>query len=189
MKKPSLITKLLIVIPAVLILLAIVIVIITSSGNPSDVLKEAVPLVEANFDAVSYYKIAQLPPKTEAEFSYENYPEGTVPCDNSVFSSYSELESFIRNTYTPMAAEMILSSDVNGSPRYFDHNGELCKTPAPTDTSYNKDFSSYTVGVRNVTSKSAEAVVTVSLKNGGSEELVLKMVKENDKWLLEGMVY
>ncbi len=189
MKKTSMISKILIIVPTVLILLAIVIIIATSSGNPSKALEAAIPLVESNFDAVTYYKIAQLPPKSEAEFSYDDYPEGTVPCATTVFSSYSQLETLINNTYTPVTAQMILSSEVNGSPRYFDHNGVLCKTIAPTDTSYNKDFSTYTVAVANVSSKSADVIVTVPLKNGGTEELRMKMVKSGEKWLLEEMVY
>ena len=46
----------------------------------------AVTLTEANFDAVTYFMIAQLPPKPESQFSYDDalveYPtsaDGLLP--------------------------------------------------------------------------------------------------------------
>lgn len=161
----------------------------TSKKNASEALAAAQPLVEANFDTVTYFQIAQLPPKTEAEFSYDDYDEGTLPCATDVFASYAELSDFVNNTYIPAEAARILALKVGSSPRYFDKNGVLCKTTAPTDTSYDKDFSTYSYYVENVTSKTADIVVTVPLKAGGNTELRLSMIKSGEKWLLQQMAY
>lgn len=185
-------SRLIISVVVILIAAASIIVLIFSSAssrNYEAAMNAALPLVEANFDAVTYFEIAQLPPKSEAEFDYANYPEGSVPCDTSVFADYNALSQFVSNTYVPSEAARILASSVNGSPRYFNQNGELCKTIAPTNTSYTKDFSKYNITVKKATADSAVISVTVQLKAGGTEELTFTMVKDADRWLLEKMVY
>lgn len=178
----------------VAVIIAVVAVVVISSSaakkNSEEALSAALPLVEANFDAVTYFKIAQLPPKPESEFSYENYPEGTVPCDTSIFANYAEFKAFVENTYIPDEAARLLSLKEGSTPRYFEANGELCKTTASPDLSYDKDFSNYSVKVTNATSKSADIIVTVSQKSGGTAEINLKMLKSTDgRWFLEKMEY
>ena len=168
-----------------------VILISTSSSKKQaeEIMTSAVTLTENNFDAVTYFMIAQLPPKPESQFDYANYPEGTVPCDTSVFANYNELKAFIENTYIPDEASRILGMKVGETPRYFEANGELCKTIASPDLTYKKDFSNYTVKLVDYTKNSADVTVTVT-ENGNKSELHLKMLRSEDgRWFLEKMVF
>lgn len=150
--------------------------------------KAAASLIEANFDTITYFKIAQLP--SVSQYDEKEYKEGIVPCKTDIFKNYSELERFINSTYISSTAKMILDSSVNKKPRYFDKNGVLYKTIANNDTTYDKDFSYYKYELKNIKETSADIFVIVNKKNS-SEKAILKlsMKKVNNKWYLNDFVY
>lgn len=159
-----------------------------SDKEKEEIQKSAVSLVERNFDTVTYFKIAQLP--YAEQYNAEEYQDGTLPCSTSIFKNYDELSKFVKNTYIPSSAEIILGSTVNGKPRYFDKNGVLCKTVAPADTSYDKDFSSYSVSLEKIRKTSCDIKVTLKTKSTGENVILnLSMTKKNGKWYLNEMVY
>lgn len=184
--------KILITGVAVAIVAVVAVILVSTSSSKKqaeEIMASAVTLTENNFDAVTYFMIAQLPPKPESEFSYDDYPEGTVPCDTSVFADYNALKTFIEGTYIPDEASRILGMKVGETPRYFEANGQLCKTIASPDLTYTKNFSGYTVKLVDYTKNTADVTVTVT-ENGNPSELHLKMLKSEDgKWFLEKMVY
>jgi len=159
-----------------------------SDKEKEEIQKSAVSLVERNFDTVTYFKIAQLP--YAEQYNAEEYQDGTLPCSNSIFKNYDELSKFVKNTYVPSAAEIILGATVNGKPRYFDKNGILCKTVTPADTSYDNDFSSYSVSLEKIRKTSCDIKVALKTKST-SEDVILNMsmTKKNGKWYLNEMVY
>ena len=159
-----------------------------SDKEKEEIQKSAVSLVERNFDTVIYFKIAQLP--YAEQYNAEEYQDGTLPCSDSIFKNYDELSKFVKNTYIPSSAEIILGSTVNGKPRYFDKNGVLCKTVAPADTSYDKDFSTYSISLEKIKKTSCDIKVTLKTKSTGEKVILnLSMAKKNGKWYLNEMVY
>ena len=179
-----------------MILTATVLMMTTLSGcdnkKKTELIAELEPnaqrLVTANFDAASYFAIAQLTP---AEYyDTEVYEDGTAPCNADIFADYASLESFVKDTYVPDEAARILALTVDGKPRYYDKDGVLCKTSAPTDTTYNKDLSALTYHIENATEETADIIVTVPLKDSEEKQAItLHMVKSDGKWLLSAMKY
>ncbi len=150
--------------------------------------KNAQRLVEANFDAASYFAISTL--TAESNYNPQDYPDGTIPCAANIFSSYDELSKFIENTYVPSYAAILMNSETNGQKRYFEYNGKLCMAKADPKTDYDKDWSTYKISLSNVQKKSADITVLVKLKSSGEDaQIKLKMVKQGDKWLLTNLAY
>ncbi|HNX64619.1 MAG TPA: (d)CMP kinase, partial [Oscillospiraceae bacterium] len=87
--------------------------------------------------------------------------------------------------YRAMAC-MVKNSGVD----YFDKNGILCKTVTPADTSYDNDFSSYSVSLEKIRKTSCDIKVALKTKST-SEDVILNMsmTKKNGKWYLNEMVY
>jgi len=150
--------------------------------------KNAQRLVEANFDAASYFGISTL--TAESSYNPQDYPDGAIPCASNIFSSYDELSKFIENTYIPSYAAILMNSESNGQKRYFEYNGKLCMAKVDPKTNYDKDWSTYKISLSNVQKKSADITVAVKLKTSGEDaQIKLKMVKQGDKWLLTNLAY
>lgn len=177
---------------AAAVLFIISLCIFLSSGsvkNKDEELKlTAGELLVRNFNVAYYYGIASLSPKPD--YNPEDYPEGVAPCDTNIFKNAAELTSYISSTFVPEEANRIVSASVNGVPRYFEQNGELCMAVVSGDTSYGNDFSKATYRLENIKKDSASIVVTVPTADGASKStLNLTMVKIGDKWLLTKLTY
>lgn len=145
-------------------------------------------LLVRNFNIAYYYGIASLNPK--AEYDPSNYAEGVAPCDTDIFKNATELTSYISSTFVPEEANRIVTTSVNGVPRYFEQNGELCMAIVSGDTSYKNDFSKATYRLENIEKESADIIVTVPATDGSAKAtLNLSMVKLGEKWLLTKLTY
>lgn len=144
-------------------------------------------LVEANFDTVSYFKLASLP--AAADYDPTAYPEGVVPCDTAIFSSYKELTEFVYETYTPTTAALLLNAEIDGKKRYFEQGGKLCMNQIEPVLTYDKDWTNFSLKLTAVKRGAADIDVTVHTKDGTPSLLTLHMVKEKDSWRLTDVVY
>lgn len=182
---------LLILIFSLVILIFSVVFIITntiSQDQLDEYQKTAEQLVKNNFDTVTYFKISQLAP--EEYFEPDDYENGIFPCKNDIFKNYDELADFVSNTYISSAAQQILNTEVNGKPMYFQQNEKLCKVVCNPVVSYENDLSSFFVKVENISSNSADIVVSLNKINTSLKtNLNMRMVKQNGKWYLENIVY
>lgn len=184
-------SALFILIVSIIILIVGIIFSITTSVSDdeiSDMELIAQDLVEANFDTASYFGISSL--SAVDGYKAEDYPAGAAPCDANVFSSYSDLSDFIKSTYAPTSALILLSSEINGTKRYFDYNGQLCMAVVEPDLTYNKDWSKVKIKLTDIEKKTANINITMNLKDSQeTETIVLTMSKYGDKWLLNNLEY
>lgn len=189
-KKRNLIMLVILVLSLLVLLIAFLFTRLSRlSDNEKDEMQEAaVSLVERNFDVVTYYKISELPYAEKYDASL--YEDGTLPCSTDIFKDYNALCDFVRETYISSTAEIIINSKVGDKPRYFDNNGIFCKTVADTDTSYDKNLSSYKVQLMNMTKNHSDIEVTLNTKSTSEEvKIKLSMSKKNGKWLLDDIIY
>lgn len=144
-------------------------------------------LIIANFDSVSYFRLASLP--ALEGYDPAQYPENVIPCDTKLFADYQALRNFVGATYAPAAAVSVLNTETNGAKRYFDYNGQLCMAYIEPDLTYDRDWSSVRFTLSAIRRKSADIHVTIPVKSGTEATLELKMAKLDGQWRLLEMVY
>lgn len=161
-------------------------------------------LIPNNYEVARVFKIYSIPGRTP--FDAEAYPENIVPVDSNVYQSYAELENFVRNTFIKEVADKILNEKKNDTTHFMDIDGELCKTLFfVNEFDYKRNWEELEIQYKNMTKTSADVEVTLraiektkpvlgaesvaQTQAPTYEVLKFKMVKIEDKWLLEDLVY
>ncbi len=118
----------------------------------------------------------------------ENRPEDQVffPVVDDEFVSFVQLEQFVRNTYVKKEADSLL-----GSGKYKDVDGKLHgDITKDGGMGYYVNWNDYRYEIKNIRKDSADLVIyVVDDSPAGKEDVTIevKLLKENDKWLLERM--
>lgn len=112
--------------------------------------------------------------------------ETIFPVNDERFTTFAELEGYIRNTYVKTQADALL-----GNGRYLDKNGKLYgDLSKDAGMGYYVDWNSYTMEMTDISDKTAVLKIhTVDNSPAGKENITLtvNLVKEGDSWLLEKM--
>lgn len=114
------------------------------------------------------------------------------PVKDSTFTTYEQLESYVRSTYVKSFADSLL-----GEGLYLNRDGKLYGDMSKfSGGGYYVDWKNYTFDVTDITENTA--VVTIQTTDSppnpeGTDEkiditLTGKLVKENGKWLLENII-
>lgn len=166
------------------------------SMRGQDLTQIAQELAGRNFDCLYYFRLSHLP-ATQKPYDAAKLPLGYTPCGDDPFSSYDQLEEFVKSTFTGITAETLLQSKIwvqNGKgelyqiPRYQEAAGMLCMAPIQTVTDYHKDLTSLKVRVSQVQRDHARVEVTVHAADGREEVLSTQMVLRDGEWLLLEMM-
>lgn len=109
------------------------------------------------------------------------------PVIDQRFTTYAELEGFIKSTYVQSVAESLL-----GNGRYVDVEGKLyADISKDTGGGYYVDWENYSFQIVQNSDTEAELhIFTIEDSPAGKEDIVItvKMLKENSEWLLEDII-
>lgn len=150
------------------------------------------PLVERNFVLYAQVFVADT-------LQYdENRPvDGVVDAyavNSNLFSSYAQLDAYVRSTYEALSADELLLNVMDGQqyPLYFEQDGQLCINTAaafsPVQLQYNTTV--FSIRVQTTTTLSCAFTVTVqALADGREMKIPMTAINTDGVWLLEGMFY
>ncbi len=155
----------------------------------SDEMKDAAArLIKENYKVIKLFRLRGLP---HLEEPYGNAPEDglyTVDIENSDYKSLEEINALVEGVYTPETVEKVIGDD---SP--FLLRGDELGIKAdfkPEDESYNIDWTgSIDFKVEPDSATECKIFITVSGKDGGKVEKETSMIKLNDVWYLEDVIY
>lgn len=143
-------------------------------------------LIEANKDIFyNIFGLSMLPLELPEEIPAE---QSLFPVKDKRFVTFSELDSYIRGVYLKSEADSLMNSS-----RYVDKDGRLHgDISKDTGMGYYIDWNNYRYKVTDIKENSANITIyVVDDSPAGREETTIevKMLKENDRWLLERMFY
>ncbi|WHH58793.1 DUF3298 and DUF4163 domain-containing protein [Petroclostridium sp. X23] len=129
-------------------------------------------------------------------------PEGGLVDGNTIypvkdkrFTTFAELEGYVRNTYGKEEADALLSGKTWGGPQYMDKDGKLHVDISKSGgVGYYKKWDTYMFELSDITEDSAKLTVYLKEEDMGTNtlkdtSLSMKMIKEDGLWLLDKMVY
>ena len=151
-----------------------------------DICLNAGRLIEANKDVFyNIFGLAMLPLELPENITGE---ETLFPVKDNRFRTFTDLDNYIRGIYVKSEADALMGSGV-----YIDKDGSLYGDMSKAaGMGYYVDWSNYSFYVDEITEKSATINIYVTDDSpAGKEEktIEVKMLKENDLWLLERMFY
>jgi len=158
--------------------------------QPNDLEREvcsnAGRLIEANKDVFSnIFGLSMLPLDLPENISGE---ETIFPVKDSRFTTFSDLDNYIRDIYIKSEADALMNSG-----RYIDKGGRLYgDLSKDTGMGYYVYWNNYRFEVKEIEENSATITIyLVEDSPAGRKETTIevKMLKENDRWLLEKMFY
>jgi hypothetical protein len=143
-------------------------------------------LIEANKDIFyNIFGLSMLPLELPEEIPAE---QSLFPVKDKRFVTFSELDSYIRGVYLKSEADSLMNSG-----RYVDKDGRLHgDISKDTGMGYYIDWNNYRYKVTDIKENSANITIyVVDDSPAGREETTIevKMLKENDRGLLERMFY
>ena len=146
----------------------------------------AYKLLPDNYKIYQYFTLGM----SYKEEPYGNLPEdGFYTCVNNDFKTFDELCDYIRATFTKETADKLITNPFGYGPVYADDNGELGLSDkfVPDDGS---GLSWEDTKFICTPTSETECNIEITLKDKDGKDVVknVKMVKENDVWLLAEMV-
>ncbi len=147
-------------------------------------------LFNKNLACLEHYFLSPLPVA-----STTNDPDGYIfEVTSNTFASYSELESFVRSTYTADKAQEILTSYPTGGPLYLEYNGKLCRDDYYVMDGFDHSVDWYHYRIMNPAVVSENRltfdVVTdyvFDTEDGEKYAETCYIVRENGTWKLEDL--
>lgn len=138
------------------------------------------------------YKIYQYFTKgmSYKEEPYGNLPEdGFYTCVNDEYKTFDQFCAFIRATFTEKTSSTLISNPFGYGPVYGDDNGELglsSKFEEAEDSGLSWEDTKFVC----TPSSETECKIEITLKDKDGKDIVkqVKMLKENNVWLLDEMV-
>ncbi|MGI6425255.1 MAG: DUF3298 and DUF4163 domain-containing protein [Tepidanaerobacteraceae bacterium] len=165
--------------------LSIEILALKPNNHQREIYLQAGRLIEANKEVFcNIFGLSMLPLELPENFT----GEAVFPIKDSRFVTFSDLDNYMRGIYVKSEADTLMNSG-----RYIDKDGRLHgDINKDTGMGYYIDWNNYRFEV-NETSESS-AIITIYVVDdspAGKEETTIevKMLKENDRWLLEKMFY
>ncbi len=119
---------------------------------------------------------------------------GIFPVKSDIYKTFSDLEKFVHSTYINEECNMLLYNLRNNGPLYLNQEGMIYVDSSKIGgVGYYKDWTNYKLDILNLTDNSADLKIYIKDQPPESEvkeiEINVKMIKEEDVWLLEKMVY
>jgi hypothetical protein len=163
---------------------AIEILPVKSNDNERDVYYQAGKLIEANREVFcDIFGLSMLPLEIP-----ENIPEGqsVFPVKDNRFKTFSDLDNYIKGIYVKSEAEALMDSG-----RYIDKDGKLYgDINKDTGMGYYVDWNNYRYELSEISETNATITIyIIDDSPAGKKErtIEIKMLKEDERWLLEKM--
>lgn len=121
--------------------------------------------------------------------------DAIYPVKSDKFKTIADLEKFVRSTYIKRTADKLLSNPNGWGPMYVEKDGRLCADLSKLGgVGYYKEWKDFAVMLSDTTETSATLTVTVKEDGPGDEvprnvDVVFKMIKQGEVWLLADMKY
>ncbi|MBQ2944880.1 MAG: hypothetical protein IJD93_09390 [Ruminococcus sp.] len=142
-------------------------------------------LIESNLDCYFLFYVAPLNHTTQQN------SDGYYGTDGSFLSTYAALEDLVYSTYAKDKAEDLMNYPSEQEPLYKDSNGNIFVKPdVITPVDYNILWEDdYTITFTDRTDKNCSFVLNTVDLDGNAYETEGSAVIENNRWLLEDLIY
>jgi hypothetical protein len=164
--------------------LSIEIVPIEPNDHERDAYLQAGKLIEANKEVFyNIFGLSMLPLEMPEIISED---QSIFPVKDNRFTTFSDLDNYIRGIYVKEEADALM-----GTERYIEKDGKLYgDIYKDAGMGYYVDWNNYRYELNDISETEATIkIYTVDDSPAGREEITIevKMLKENDSWLLEKM--
>ena len=141
-------------------------------------------LIEQNLDCYFLFYVSPL------EHTDQQNSDGYYGTSQNIFKSYDELEALVTSTYTKEKSEELLKYPTKEMPLYKEVEGLIFVYPSVIEpVEYDIIWDSYDVKPTKVSDKEYTFTAKTVDLDGKEYETSGKVVKENDEWRLDDIVY
>lgn len=162
----------------------------------AEIEKYSKELLERNYETyMLFYQFGlAIGEENESEEDvYDRAPEGGIYTTQSdKFKTYDDVETLVKDTFTQGTARRLLEKGQGKGQIYYDKDGKLGMKIANFEKhDYDKDWSNILIEYDEIKEFSVKLIVELEVQGEDGKKTTVNgyMVKINDKWVLEDLIY
>lgn len=171
---------------------------IPTQEHKAEIEKYSKELLDRNYETYMLfyqYGLAIGEDKESEEEIYDRTPEdGVYTVNSDKYKTYEDIENLLKDTFAQGTVRRLLEKGQGKGQIYFDKDGKLGMKIANFEQhDYNKNWNNITIEYDDIEEFSAKLIVQLNSNDDDSESgdstVEGYMVKINDKWVLEDLIY